>query len=129
MTRSKLAAGGDGYSELDVEVLRVAVFHERWQCLGEEGCALDPAHAAPLSEAPRMAPATLRGDWKVFDVSAVPIEETDVETGAAGLVLASNTASMWDYARAGGYAAVPGVTTRAVMLSVEGKPGAGRRHV
>ena len=57
-------------------------FHERWQCLGEEGCALDPADAAPLSEAPRIAPAALRGDWKVFDVSAVPIEETDVETGA-----------------------------------------------
>ena len=66
-------------------MLRVAVFHERWQCLGEEGCALDPAHAAPLSEAPRMAPATLRGDWKVFDISAVPIEETDVETGVDGV--------------------------------------------
>jgi len=34
-----------------------------------------------LSEAPRIAPPALRGDWKVFDVSAVPIEETDVETG------------------------------------------------
>ena len=85
-----VSPGGDGFSELDVEVLRIVAFHERWQCLGEDGCAVDfTADAdAPLSEAPRIAPPALRGDWKVFDVSAVPIEETDVETGARG-----NTAS------------------------------------
>ncbi len=79
-----VCSGGDGFSELDVEVLRIVAFHERWQCLGEDGCAVDFAADAnaPLSEAPRIAPPALRGDWKVFDVSAVPIEETDVETGA-----------------------------------------------
>ena len=65
-----------------MEVLRIVAFQERWQCLSEEGCALDPADAAPLSQAPRIAPTALHGDWKVFDVSAVPVEETDVETGA-----------------------------------------------
>ena len=35
-------AGGDGFSELEVDVLRVAAFHERWQCLGEEGLLAGP---------------------------------------------------------------------------------------
>jgi len=45
-------SGGDGFSELDVEVLRIVAFHERWQCLGEDGCAVDFAADAdaPLSE-------------------------------------------------------------------------------
>jgi hypothetical protein len=35
----------------------------------------------PLSTAPRLDQAELAGDYNVFDVSAVPVEETDPFTG------------------------------------------------
>ena len=63
-------------------MLRVAAYHERWECVAEEGCALEPLAEPPLSEMRRMQPAALLGEWKVFDISAIPILETDVETGA-----------------------------------------------
>ena len=79
---SSYIAGGDGFRELDIYVLRVAAFQERWECVAEEGCALEPRAEPPLSQMRRMQPAALLGEWKVFDISAVPILETDVDTGA-----------------------------------------------
>ena len=71
--------------ELDVEVLRIGVCSEGWQCLTDnDACAIgDHAFEAsqPLSSAPRLDQAELAGDYSVFDVSAVPVEETDPFTG------------------------------------------------
>ena len=35
----------------------------------------------PASSMPRTQPSTLTGEWRVFYISAVPILETDVDTG------------------------------------------------
>ena len=71
--------------ELDVEVLRIGVCSEGWQCLtDDDACSIgDQAFEAsqPLSGAPRLDQAELAGDYSVFDVSAVPVEETDPLTG------------------------------------------------
>lgn len=71
--------------ELDVEVLRIGVCNEGWQCLTDnDACSIeDQAFEAsqPLSSAPRLDQAELAGDYSVFDVSAVPVEETDPFTG------------------------------------------------
>ena len=44
-------------------------------------CFIDPRVTAPASAMPRTRPSTLTGEWKVFYISAVPILETDVDTG------------------------------------------------
>ena len=112
--------------ELDVEVLRIGVCTEGWQCLTDnDACdmndafevlrlplpprhlsrmikldtsiickqylcymALEPGDSLsqasqPLSTAPRLDQAELAGDYNVFDVSAVPVEDTDPFTGEA----------------------------------------------
>lgn len=40
-----------------------------------------PPVGAGLSRAPRMQPRRLSGNWKAFDLTAVPIDETDPSTG------------------------------------------------
>lgn len=80
--------GAPGESELDIEVLRVALFREGWQCLAEadaEACILpEPGRGAPDARAGRARAADLAGEWKVLDVTGVPITEADALTGARG---------------------------------------------
>ena len=64
--------------ELDVEILRIAVFREVWQCLTDnDACVVSDAILDRVS----LQPAALAGDYNVFDLSAVPVEETDPFTG------------------------------------------------
>ncbi len=67
-----------------MEVLRVGVSREAWQCLTDDAaCSVADASAGgPLQGGPQLAAAQLAGDYKVFDLSAVPVEETDPFTGA-----------------------------------------------
>lgn len=67
-----------------MEVLRIGVCHEGWQCLTDDDACSVEAEAAsfPLSDAPRLDQRELAGDYIVFDLSAVPVEETDSVTGA-----------------------------------------------
>ncbi len=62
--------------EIEVEVLRIAMLRENWQCLAEDespSCVADTSEILPeLSAAPRPAPAQMAGPWKVFDVSCGP---------------------------------------------------------
>lgn len=68
-----------GEEELEVEVLRIAMLRENWQCLAEDespSCVADPSEILPeLSAAPRPGPAQMAGPWKVFDVTAVPVPD------------------------------------------------------
>lgn len=68
-----------------MDVLRVALLREAWQCLADDESptcvAAEPDLAGALSGAARASPAALQGDWKVFDVSAVPLPD---EVAAAG---------------------------------------------
>lgn len=77
---------GPGESELDIEVLRVALFRESWQCLAEadaEACILpDLARDAADLGAGRPRPESLAGEWKILDNTGVPVTETDQLTGA-----------------------------------------------
>lgn len=45
------------------------------------------AAGADLSQGPCIHSKQLEGSWKVFDLAAVPIDETDVETGDLSLLL------------------------------------------
>ncbi len=68
-----------GEEELEVEVLRIAMLRENWQCLAEDespSCVADTSEILPeLSAAPRPGPAQMAGPWKVFDVTAVPVPD------------------------------------------------------
>ena len=76
---------------MDVEVLRLALLREAWQGLSE-GCHVDrcvergvkdPVESdSPLSAAERTSPTAFDGNWKAYDISAVPIEDADPLTGA-----------------------------------------------
>ena len=74
--RDRLRVGED---ELEVEVLRIAMLRENWQCLAEDEspvCVADTSEVLPeLSAAPRPGPAKMAGPWKVFDVAAVPVPD------------------------------------------------------
>ena len=76
--------------ELDVEVLRLVLWSESWQGLAEtcevDKCIDDNTQAAnevqaPLSTAERARPEMLKGKWKAYDISAVPVKETDPLSG------------------------------------------------
>lgn len=65
---------------MEVDVLRIALLKESWQCLADDespSCVADPASEAfpPLSAQPRSRPRELKGEWKVFDVTAVPLPD------------------------------------------------------
>ena len=66
----------------------MALFREAWQCLAEadaEACILaDPGRAAADAHAGRPRAADLAGEWKVLDVTGVPVTETDPLSGACG---------------------------------------------
>lgn len=67
--------------ELDLEVLRVVVFREAWECLSDDAaCSLEDM-IAPQSSSPTIPKDKVVGEYKVFDISAVPVEETDSFTG------------------------------------------------
>jgi hypothetical protein len=75
-----------GEGEVEVEVLRIAVVRETWQCLAEDespSCVADTSSEAfpALSSQPRNSPRELRGLWNVFDVTAVPLPD-DAASGA-----------------------------------------------
>ena len=73
---------------MEVDVLRIALLHEAWQCLADDeslSCIVsEPDLAGGLSSARRASPAALQGDWKVFDVSAVPLLDDVAAAGEAG---------------------------------------------
>ena len=62
-----------------MEVLRIAMHRESWQCLAEDEspkCVADTSQILPeLSKASRPAAAKMAGPWKVFDVTAVPVPD------------------------------------------------------
>ena len=62
-----------------MDVLRIALLRENWQCLADDespSCVADTSEILPeLSAAPRPAPASMAGPWKVFDVAAVPVSD------------------------------------------------------
>ena len=64
----------------------MVLFREGWQCLAEadaEACILpEPGRGAADARAGRARPADLAGEWKVLDVTGVPITEADPLTGA-----------------------------------------------
>lgn len=68
-------------------MLRIALAREAWHCLADDespSCVAEasPSEPAPaLSDAPRTHPRALEGDWKVFDVTAVPLPD-DAALGA-----------------------------------------------
>ena len=72
-----------------MDVLRIALMREAWQCLaGDEspGCIVpEPDLAGGLSSTRRASPAALQGDWKVFDVSAVPLPDEVAAAGERGI--------------------------------------------
>lgn len=69
-------------------MLRVALFREGWQCLAEadaEACILpEPGRGAADARAGRARAADLAGEWKVLDVTGVPVTEADPLSGARG---------------------------------------------
>ena len=48
--------------------------------------AARPTAGANLSHGPRMKPKKLSGSWKAFDLTAVPIDETDPSTGKSAVL-------------------------------------------
>ena len=62
-----------------MDVLRIAMHRESWQCLAEDEspkCVADTSQILPeLSKASRPAAAKMAGTWKVFDVTAVPVPD------------------------------------------------------
>lgn len=62
-----------------MEVLRIAMLRENWQCLAEDespSCVADTSEVlSELSAAPRPGPAQMAGPWKVFDVASVPVPD------------------------------------------------------
>lgn len=78
------AGGGDG-TELDVDLLRVSVAHESWEGLPGSFCCseqpLENAAQQELAAAARLAPSSMCGQWKVFEVSACMVEDISLETG------------------------------------------------
>ena len=48
--------------------------------------AARPTAGANLSHGPRMKPKKLSGSWKAFDLTAVPIDETDSSTGKSAVL-------------------------------------------
>ena len=73
-----------------MDVLRIALLREQWQCLAEDdspACVADVSQVLPeLSAAPRPAPAKMAGPWKVFDVTAVPFPD-DAAVGVPAVLL------------------------------------------
>ncbi|EIE22064.1 hypothetical protein COCSUDRAFT_66811 [Coccomyxa subellipsoidea C-169] len=91
-----------GEKELEVEVLRIAVLREAWQCLAEDdspACVADPSQVLPeVSTGARSQPQDLKGSWKVFDVSASPVPDDaspDEEPGTVLVYFSSETAQEW----------------------------------
>ncbi|KAK9909661.1 hypothetical protein WJX75_005765 [Coccomyxa subellipsoidea] len=91
-----------GDDELEVEVLRIAVLRETWQCLAEDdspACVADPSQVLPeVSTGTRSQPRDLKGSWKVFDVSASPVPDDAASGEEPGTVLvyfSSETAQEW----------------------------------
>lgn len=78
------AGGADG-TELDVRPLRVAVAREAWEGLpGSFTPATPGAGAAAAQEASRrvrLDASVLTGQFKVFEVSAVTVDDTSLQTG------------------------------------------------
>ncbi|CAL8461581.1 g1112 [Coccomyxa elongata] len=91
-----------GEEEVEVEVLRIAVLREGWQCLADDdspACVADPSQVLPeVSSGPRSQPRDIAGQWKVFDVSASPLPDDAAPEGESGTVLVyfgSETAQEW----------------------------------
>ncbi|KAK9808796.1 hypothetical protein WJX72_003812 [[Myrmecia] bisecta] len=77
------ATGGTDGVELDVELLRIALYSESWEGLSGGICAHTQSQPrAELTQAARLLPQDLQGSWQVFGISGIPITETDVLTGA-----------------------------------------------
>ena len=76
--------------EMDLEVLRLVLWKETWQglvsdCSGDS-CIVpgmqNPAEsAAELSKGPRTSSREFTGQWKAYDITAVPVEDEDPLTG------------------------------------------------
>lgn len=79
-----------GEGELDVQILRLVMFLESWQGLAE-GCEIDKCIdenttatqevEISFSQGPRTGPEILKGVWKSYDISAVPVNDRDPLTG------------------------------------------------
>ncbi len=78
---------------MEVDVLRIALLRENWQCLAEDespSCVADTSEILPeLSAAPRPVPARMAGPWKVFDVAAVHVSD-DAAIGVPPVTHCSN---------------------------------------
>ncbi|KAL4436506.1 hypothetical protein ABPG75_003645 [Micractinium tetrahymenae] len=78
-------AGGSDGTELEVLPLRVAVSREAWEGLpGSFTPAIQGAGAAEQQEASRRVKLdadTLGGQWKVFEISAVTVDDISMQTG------------------------------------------------
>ncbi|CAK0747075.1 hypothetical protein CVIRNUC_001740 [Coccomyxa viridis] len=91
-----------GVEEFEVDVLRIAMHRESWQCLAEDEspkCVADTSQILPeLSKAPRPAAAKMAGPWKVFDVTAVPVpDETAVGDDPKTLLMYFSSETQQDW--------------------------------
>ncbi|GAB4813209.1 hypothetical protein N2152v2_000255 [Parachlorella kessleri] len=77
-------AGGLDGCELDVEVLRVALAREQWEGLPGTYCP-NAAQQAAMSLAgppgPRLSQRDLTGEWRVFAIDSITVEDVSMETG------------------------------------------------
>ncbi|PNW72040.1 hypothetical protein CHLRE_16g684900v5 [Chlamydomonas reinhardtii] len=90
--------------EVDVEVLRILLFHEQW--LGPASAERLSAPLAdikllqrPCTDLPRMRPEQMQGAWNVFTVSATGIDEADPFTGEERVVWVYSSTEeqqLWD---------------------------------
>jgi hypothetical protein len=80
---------------MDLEVLRLVIWKETWQglvadCAGDS-CIVpgmqDPAESSTaLSNGHRTSSREFEGQWKAYDITAVPVEEDDPLTGSTPAV-------------------------------------------
>jgi hypothetical protein len=106
-----------------LQVMRILVFKEFWYGLPTtQPLQLLPAHGLdkPIVDGPRPTPSQLEGSWKVFSVSAVPIEEENPDTG----LLPPLSGSCWRHAGYGG--GCPGVCGVSPTAQPSLRPGSMR---
>lgn len=79
-------------SEMDLEVLRLVVWKETWQglvsdCAGDScivpGMQNPTESSTSLSDGHRTSSREFEGQWKAYDITAVPVEDKDPLTGRA----------------------------------------------
>jgi len=97
-----LSTSGGGGEEIDIDVLRLMVFYEKWEAppgycdTNKDNCQL-PTSPGVVDANERLAPASLAGEWMAFDVGCLPLVD-DLDGSGERPILAyfsSETRQAW----------------------------------